>query len=290
MFSKSLEIREHAGPVYQLAFDGEFLYSTGADKFITRWNPFTGEQDKFAIRLDFPSYSIEVVEQFLIAGCNNGSLHIFDLKNRVELKHFTQHKSAIFYIRYNSFRKELYVGDADGNLSVWDFNEWKLKIILPLGCGKIRDIGFDENNGSISLACQDGFVRVLDTKNFNEISKLYLHNDGVTSVLPWDDNVDFSGGKDAYVRIRDKKINKVVIGKPLHKYSVYRMLKFDNKLITASRDKSIKVWSEQLEPIQKIEAREGGHAHSVNDIIAINSSTIASCGDDRRIILWNWKG
>lgn len=284
MFSKFIEIREHTGPVYHLTFDGKFLYSTAADKFITRWNSNDGTQDAFAIKLDFPAYTIQVIDNLLIAGCNNGDVHVFDVIARQEIKFLKHHQSAIFSIALSSKRNEVYVGDAEGNLSIWNSKNWSLKAMLPLVVGKIRNI--EVNQDELYLACQDGNLRVIDLNTLNETNHFYAHKDGVCSTLIWDNNYQFSSGKDAYIRVWDRLLNKVVLAKPVHNYAVYRMLRIGENLISCSRDKSIKVWDDQLNPIQKLDAKSGGHSHSVNDMIYLNDKLFASCGDDRRIIIW----
>ena len=63
MFIKILEISGHAGAVYTGAVDQNFLYSGSADRYVTRWNIETGEQDKFAIKMDQSVYALEFISE-----------------------------------------------------------------------------------------------------------------------------------------------------------------------------------------------------------------------------------
>ena len=284
MFRKKLEIREHAGAIYSLAFDGQFVYSASADHYVTRWNIETGIQDKFAIRFDKPVYTIHTEKSRLFAGCNNGDLHVFDLQSRQEVKFFTQHRAAIFSMCVNSRVNHFYAGDAEGNLSIWDIDTLKLLSFLPLGCGKIRDIGLSESNEHILIAAANGQLILLESNTLNEVDRFLAHNEACTSVLSFDDQV-LTGGKDAYLRLWSSG-GEMIKAIPAHLFAVYRLIDMNGSLISASRDKTIKVWTKNLELIQRLDAESGGHSHSVNDIISISKDAFVSCSDDRRIIIW----
>jgi len=286
MFQKLKEIQGHSGAIYTCTFDGQYLYTGSADKFVTRWNLEEGIQDKFAIKFEQPVYSIENYKNFLFVGLSDGALHVFDLESRTELKYFTQHKEGVFSIKVNSQKNHLYVGDANGNLSVWDLQDLELIIYLPLNVGKIRDVSVSFDGGKFALACQDGTLRLFDSENFNEIVTVNAHKEGATSVLLTSDQI-ISGGKDAMIRIwsleTGKKINEI----PAHNYSVYGLVFIEDNVVSISRDKTVKVWSDTLDFIKRLDAKEGGHRHSVNDIVGLSDSSFATVGDDKRIIVWS---
>lgn len=288
MFQKLKEIQGHAGAIYTTAFDGEFLYTGSADKFVTRWNLEEGIQDKFAIKFENSIYSIAIHEKLLFVGLANGALHIFDLEERKELKHFTQHKEAIFSITVDAINKRLYVGDATGNLSVWDIESLDLVIYLPLNAGKIRDIAV-ASDGHFALACQDESIRVFESEYFNEISTIQAHKEGATSVMfsPEDSSQLISGGKDAHIRLWNWKDGSEIKSIPAHNFAVYRLIETKENIASISRDKTVKIWSKNLDFILRLDAKEGGHRHSVNDGVLIADHTFASVGDDKRIILWS---
>ena len=291
MIQKQLELNGHAGAVYSGTFDGTFLYTASADKYVTRWNLTTGVQDKFAIKFDHTPYCIHIALNMLWVGLANGDLHVFDLIEKKEINYFKLHKEAIFSISFNAVSHHVYVGDADGNVSVWDAGKMKLLISIPLNSGKIRDIAVDEINQSFCVASQDGFLRVIDATNFNELQKFFAHKDGATSVIfnPKDQNQLISGGKDALLKYWDIESANCFVSIPAHNYAVYRILALNSGscLITASRDKSLKIWDTiPASFIQKIERKSGGHSHSVNDIVAMNENTFASVSEDKKAIVW----
>jgi WD40 repeat protein len=290
-FSKKFVLTGHAGAIYSLNFDGNFLYSASADKYVTRWDLVLGTQDKFAIKFSNSPYSICLFDSHskLAVGLDNGNLHFFDLKNRKELKFYIQHKTGIFSILENSAKKHLYSTDADGNLAIWNTENYDLQLFLPFDCGKIRRMCLDETGSKLFLACQDGYVRILETEYFNQIGEFYAHENGVTSLaFITENNQLITGGKDAILRIWNLETMQQIKAIPAHNFVIYdiQFLNSD-EFITVSRDKSIKIWSvNNLGVTQKIEFKNGGHIHSVNKIQQLNATTFATCSDDKRIMLW----
>lgn len=291
---KLKEIIGHAGSVYCCASKGNFIYSGSADKYVTRWKIDEGIQDKFAIKFEQSIYALCITnDNLLVVGLADGGLHFFNLDSREELKYYTQHTQAIFSIGYNTVKNQLYAADADGNLSIWAADGSKLLIYLPLDCGKVRSIDVSEDGDQFVLACQDGTIRIFESEYFNEINTIDAHKGGATSVLfhPLNSNQLISGGKDALLKLWDWKTEKELKSIVAHTFAIYAIASLNNgeTIVTASRDKHVKEWTSSLEIVKRLDRKLGGHQHSVNDLCVIDDKTIASCSDDKRIILWECK-
>ena len=291
LFKKQKEILGHAGAIYACTCKDGFVYTGSADNYVARWNVETGEQDKFAIRFEQSVYALTFIDQNrLVVGLANGHLHIFDLNLNQEIKFFTQHTNALFSLAFNDVKKHIYAADASGNLSIWDTNTLDLLIYLPLDSGKIRDIAIGEDGNHFSLACQDGTLRIFESEFFNEISTIEAHESGTTAVLyhPTDKNKIISGGKDAMLRLWDLKSGNCLQEIPAHNFAIYGIQAIDNgnTIITASRDKTVKVWTSELEFQQRLDFKVGGHRHSVNKIRPLSTDQFVSVSDDKKIIVW----
>lgn len=287
LFFKEKEITGHNGAIYSIAADGLFIYSASADRFVARWKLAEGIQDNFTVKLESPVYAICLVGDMLFIGLNNGDLHIVNVKSRQEIKFYQQHKKGIFKIVHNPYQGQVYVSDADGNVSVWDDKTLELLIYFPLDCGKIRDIAISSDGNQFVLGGQDGYCRLFDANNFNELNKWFAHKDGVTA-LCFDQDRIVSGGKDALMRSWTREGLPLNSPIPAHNYAIYSILKLNEELfITASRDKSIKVWNAELQFIQRLDLKEAGHRHSVNELVRLSENRFASCGDDAKIIIWH---
>jgi WD40 repeat protein len=293
IFRKCKELSGHSAGVYSLAFDQSYIYSGSADKFVARWDLERGVQDNFAIRFESPVYSICLISnnEKLVVGLANGDLHVFDLNERKEIKFYQQHKTALFAISSNPAKGHFYVADADGNLSVWDETTLDLLLYLPLDCGKIRRSAVSTSGRFMAVACQDGNFRVFDSENYNEIATVNAHKGGTTSLLfdPSDESALFTGGKDAWMRSWNWEIGSLLKEIPAHNYVIYDIISLDEgqTLVTASRDKTIKVWNkDHLSFIQRLDLKAGGHRHSVNCLIKMDERSFASGSDDKRMILF----
>ncbi|MEY3426467.1 MAG: hypothetical protein RL265_947 [Bacteroidota bacterium] len=293
IFEKRKEFTGHAAGIYSLAYDGEFLYSGSADRFVTRWNLISGIQDKFSVRFEFPVYAIALLNEnkFLAVGLSTGDLHIFNLEQKQEIKFFTQHKKAIFTITENKLKKHFYCADADGNFSIWNSQTFDLLLYLPMDCGKIRRINVSKDGSSFSLAGQDGFIRVFETEFFNEIATFQAHKEGATAVLFHPKNTDWllSGGKDALLKCWNWKTGNLLSEIPAHNFVIYDIFSLNdgNQLVTGSRDKTLKVWNtDTLSFSQRLDLKEGGHRNSVNCMLKLTENAFVSGSDDKRIIFW----
>lgn len=289
-FVKQKEFNGHVGSVFQIDHLDGFVYSAAADAFSARWDLEKGNQDQFTIRLSEAAYAVKTdpTNCHLFVGLKGGSIHVIDLFQKKELRHFVQHKSAIFCLQINSQKGHWYSTDADGNLGVWTLKKHELLLFLPLNSGKIRKIAVSSDGERIVLACQDGSIRVLDTTFFNEIKSFNAHEGGSTAVHFIGEDRLVSGGKDALLKIWDLEDTVLLKSIPAHNYVIYDILKLNNVLwATCSRDKSIKIWDSRFEKVeQRIDFKNGGHRHSVNSLTIISPDEFASCSDDGKIFVW----
>ncbi len=291
IFSKVKTILGHAGAIYACKTIDDRVYTGSTDKHVARWLVDQGIQDEFAIKFESSVYALELIgSHYLVAGLSSGDLHIFDLEAGKEVKHFTQHVKAIFSLKWNHHTNHLIVGDADGNLSIWNTTTFELLIYLPLDSGKIRDIAISEDGKEFAIACQDETIRIIESTYFNEIKKWNAHKNGANSVCyhPKHSNQLISAGKDAHLKLWD--IEKVTLQKdvPAHNYAIYSIIILNqgNTIVTSSRDKTIKIWSSDLEFQQRLDSREGGHKHSVNKVRKLDENRFVSVSDDKKVIIW----
>ena len=159
-------------------------------------------------------------------------------------------------------------------------------IYIPLNAGKVRDIAIEENGERFALACQDGTVRVFESSYFNGVSTINAHKEGATSVLFHGDQV-ISGGKDAMIRSWNLSDESNLLEIPAHNYAVYGINQVGDSIVSISRDKTVKTWTNQLGFSKRLDLKEGGHRHSVNDMVVLNENEFATVGDDKRIIIWS---
>lgn len=282
----------HSGPIYAVEGDESYIYTASADKFVTRWNRETGKQDAFAIRCDSSPFAIRLLNQksIIAVGLSNGYLHLIDIQKRMELHLFTQHKVGIFALHYDEETQQLFVGDADGFLSIWDTHTFRLKIIIPLCTSKIRAL-HSLGTSRIAVANNDGEIIVLDTEYMNEIHRFYAHEGGASALFHNQSSGELlSGGKDGMLRWWKDRDFQIIRALPAHKGAIYGIQSIDAQhVVSISRDKSIKVWDLSTNRvIQKVEAKNHGHRYSINGLWTDQQDTIATVGDDQLLRVFRW--
>lgn len=290
MFKKRFEIREHSGPVFSLTKDEHYIYSASADKYVTRWFSSTGKQDNFAIKCDASVYKINHLnnKKCLVIGTSLGDIHIIDTELKIEIKFIRYHKVPIFEIQFDEATHRMYIGDADGNLSIWSTIDWTLLLNLPFDCGKIRSILILKDQKQLLIGAQDGKIRVLDNQYYNLLFTFESHVGGCLAMVVSElkKKILFSAGKDGYIRAWSLQQYQEVFAIPAHNESIYKLYSDSNFLYSVSRDKTSKMWDvNTLDFVTRIDRKIGGHSHSINDILIINSHPITA-GDDKRIICW----
>ncbi|MGB0934379.1 MAG: WD40 repeat domain-containing protein [Lishizhenia sp.] len=282
-------IKGHSGAIYDACLTGNDLYTTSADKYTVRWKINEGVQDKFAVKSDHSAFKISLIKEdsVLVIGSSKGNLHCIDLASKEEIKNLAQHKSSVFSITENKVKNEFYTTDAQGYFCAWCCSTLDLKITLPLACGKIRSCAVNEDGTLISLACQDGKIRILETSFFNEIITFKAHHSGVNTTL-FNGDYLVSGGKDAFIRKWKWKSQELLTEVPAHNFAVYDIISMNNgNYVSASFDKTVKVWNSNLEIIERLDKKSGGHSHTVNRLVKINQNEFFSISDDKSVVHWS---
>lgn len=297
LISKKAQLSGHSSAIYALE-RGNFVhtvFSAGADKVVAEWNLDTFSPEKFSVKTDAAVYSLcHITEKgLLVIGLSNGSLHVVDLKEKKEIRHIKHHESAVYDMKYIVSLNLFFTCDGSGNFCVWELNDLKLLMTLPLCSEKIRQMAIHPNEKEIAIACGDHVTRIFDTAYFNEKCRLSGHTMSVNSCkYIRKGTILLTGGKDAHLNVYDVANDHTLLKSiPAHNFAIYSMAEDrDGKLFfTASRDKTIKVWdSSNFEVIARLDKKEyNGHGSSVNKIYFSDyKNLLVSAGDDRNVVFW----
>ncbi len=291
------QLTGHSQPVYALEAipDTSYVISAGGDRWIALWDLQTLHSVKALAQATSTVYSLCYIPGFdyLAVGEATGGLHILNLKESKSLKFFTTHQKAIFKISYHPKRKWLYASTANGEISIWDIESLRLLQKIQLSNDKIRGICLDLNNHRIAIACSDSYIYLL-TDELQPLHAFKAHNWAANTVL-WHPSGDLiSASRDAHIRrwkVHDDS-EQLIQNIPAHNFAIYALAWSPNLnwMASASRDKTIKIWtSENLQFAYRInKEKDQAHTHSVNHIIwhAWNN-LLVSCGDDKQIMIWD---
>lgn len=286
-----MHLATHNAPIYALCVgeSNEVFFSGGGDRFVAKWNVNTGLQLPFTVRTESPVYALVLdnPSSMLFIGCSDGKIHAVNTETKAEVKAWSLHHGGVFDLKIDFQRRRLLAAGGDGVLSVWDLPSMQLLRTIPLSDGKLRQIALSPDGNKLAVADNQGPVHVLDALNFHSDATLTAHADGSMSAA-WHPTkpILITGGKDAYLRCWNSADNfKEVLNFAAHLSGIYSIVFLNDgkRFATCSRDKSIKIWDAQtLDPLQKIEYAQGGHKHSVNKLLVLDSKLI-SAGDDRQL-------
>lgn len=262
----------HSGALYALApgrVEGTF-FSAGADKVVAEWNIDSAKPNNFAIRTDSSIYSLLNLNGQLVIGTSNGSMHVIDLKQKKEIRFLKLHDKGIFHLSANQDPSIVFAASADGTLSVWNPTEWSLQIRLKLSNGKIRKTAMNESGELLAVACEEGSIVILNTKELIETSRFRAHEGSVNGLAFLPNGTLISGGKDAHLKIWDTQNQfKLLEDIPAHNFAIYALAVSPNQrcVASASRDKTIKLWDvdDFSKPLRLDRTHFQGHLHSVNN-------------------------
>ncbi len=276
----------HSAPIYGVSWDGEFLYTSAGDKYVTRWDLDTENQDSsFTVKLDSTAFVINAALNHCYIGCSDGTLLAVDTKMKKiawQINHFGNSWFSIEIIEESNW---LIAGDEEGNILVVDLETGQRIIHLPLAAGKIRSIRYINN--SLFVCTQLIGVLQFSIDTWNEISAWEPNEKGTMNIqFDSKNNHYITTGKDAHIVVSDSNFN-CIKRIPAHYQNIYQVIPFENEWITCSMDKTIKIWDSDFTKVtQKLDVKAGAHNRSVNNLALINSRMFASVSDDKKIIIW----
>eukprot|EP01012_Entosiphon_sulcatum_P009112 TRINITY_DN15046_c0_g1_i2.p1 TRINITY_DN15046_c0_g1~~TRINITY_DN15046_c0_g1_i2.p1 ORF type:complete len:531 (+),score=61.31 TRINITY_DN15046_c0_g1_i2:38-1594(+) len=230
----------HAQGVWCLVRDGDTLISGGDDAFIITWDLESGTP---AQQLTCPEWvlALQPTPFGLFSGHQSGD--IFKWSQSTVVAKLEGHRGWVTGLALDH-RARLCSSAQDGTVRIWDSETTQLLSVFRLDCWPVclfplGDMLFTGNrDGSVSLRAGN------ETKVFCEASPA-----SVLGLLISEESARlYTAGHDGVVREWDM-VSERCTGQFLgHKQSVRAMTWFDNKLVTASYDATIRVWRPKAKP------------------------------------------
>ena len=306
--SKSTQMIGHQNPVYALAADADqgVLYSAGNDKGIVRWNLETGKFERILSPVQHTVYGLHVLqgEQTLIAGMRNGLVRGMDTQTGVSRWELTLHQEPVFALGSllgKSAGVEVVVAAEDGTVSVWDPSRPTEPLYhLNVSESPIRCMAVSPDERWLSFGAKDGTVHIYYAADFSLHTVLSAHTMPVTSLLfSPDGKYLLSAARDARMVVTEIRSDTGEFTQKRefvpHMFAIYSMEFHPNLPVfaTASRDKSVKIWSaEDFRLLKSLSIEKGWEAHrlSVNALTwHPNGDQLFTTGDDKVIMVWDVK-
>ncbi|MCS6981292.1 MAG: hypothetical protein NZM65_03755 [Flavobacteriales bacterium] len=290
----------HPGPVFDLISDGHFqkLFSAGSCGWIVQWEPVFGEDGRLIATVPSSVFVLRLIEgeNYLLAGDSEGYLNLVNLKEASASRRILAHPRGVFSIWFSAGGNFILSGGADSSVALWEWPSMQLLQCWRLrGAGKIRSITAfpDSPFSDFAIAAGNGALYHLNVRREEIICLGQLHEGSLNAILFLSTHRLVSGGWDARLRLWDLHDRHLHLCCEVdaHNYAIYRLLYQNVRecslLITASRDKTVKVWTEDLNLLQRLgmPATTEGHRRSVNALTAWGDGFV-SAGDDGQVIVW----
>ncbi|MEM7374917.1 MAG: hypothetical protein AAF587_40365 [Bacteroidota bacterium] len=286
----------HKGSLYALAVDeqGGSLFSSGDDGIVARWN-LNGAWDEGEALLTSPRaiYSLTHLSthQILAAGSSEGILYLYHLEKK-ELIHSLQlGAGAIFDIQEDTQQQILWVLQGKGLLSAIQLPTMELMGQTQVSTEHLR--AMVRGNTSWFIGSSDQHIHHWDSGEKKVKNRWMAHDSSVFSLhIHPNGHQLLSGGRDAHLKVwnieQEARLEKSL---PAHMFTINDICFSPDQqyFLTASRDKTIKLWDGQTFDLLKVidGPRNHGHKHSVNKLLWLTAdNSVLSCSDDRRLIRW----
>lgn len=307
--SKANHLIGHQNPVYALAVDAEqnAFFSGGNDRGIVRWHLDAPAFDQVLCPVEHTVYALHRLPgtRKLFAALRDGAVILTDTEKGGQLDVLRLHSAPVFALGSLVGKQagpELVVGAEDGSFSIWNVKgKAELLLRVQVSASPIRSLCISPDEKWICFGTKDGKVHVYAASDFSMQGILDAHSLPVTALM-FSPNGQFlfTSGRDAQMMVFEVDGPSGAFLKHSdfvpHMFAIYSM-QFHPELpifATASRDKSIKLWSaENFSLLRSISIEKGWEAHrlSVNALCwQPDGKRLFTTGDDKVIMAWDVKG
>lgn len=282
----------HRGAIFSLLpLDENTFLAADGNGAVVQWNTNSPETGLLKIQIPAGILCLTRHQQQIYIGTLTGSLYYVSL-TQSKSEHQTQYFSGSIYI-VQYIDNQIVTGNYNGKLQVLDAENLQILRTISLSTKSIRSILCDTVHKEWIVTCSDSKAYILDDSTFEIKQVLIFHQDSVfcAALLHQQQPILLLGSKDARLSVwrrndSDWQLDHVI---PAHLFTINDIAVSPSQRVfaTASRDKSVKLWSAdnfELLKVMNIEKDPQAHLHSVNRLLWLNEHTLLSASDDRRII------
>lgn len=285
----------HRDAIYALspAKDPQQFYSSGSDGLVIRWDLTKPDLGELIARIPASVYALAYDETtgLLWVGQNFDGIHRIDPITKQALDSIKLTSSQIFDIQI--FENIVLIAQGDGTVTILDREHFQIRKHLKASEASARSIDINPHSREFAVGYSDYTIKIFDLDSLTLKFIIAAHTHSVFSVR-YSPNGHFlySGGRDAHLK-------SWKVGDPyqVHQDVVAHMFAINHitfspdhqKIITASMDKTLKIWDAQSLRLLKVLdwARFAGHRTSINKVLWLPlASGFVSASDDRLISIW----
>lgn len=259
------------------------LLSCGGDGMLVAWRALTEDDGKLLATAPEPVYSLAYDNRVgILCGGQSGNLYL--ISETGETRNLQKHQQGIFWIGFLENGNFITCG-GDGWAVLWN-PQAEILQERRLSSRSLRCAVHIPNGWAFGSSDSD--IYITDSE-FRTQQVLRGHKESVFALASVKGKL-FSGGRDALIHVWDIDQARQELPINAHWFHVndLKLSPAGKYLASASMDKTIKIWDpESMELLKVIDAAKyGAHASSVNRLLWLDNSVLASASDDREIGIW----
>ncbi len=280
----------HNSAIYKLIDQKEsgYFYSLAGDGMVVRWEKNGDENGRMMANAEEQIFCGLFLEDrnWLVMGGMNGNLVWLDLAAMKIIKIIKQHSRSIYGLC--RVGESIFSVSGDGTLCKWNIESQLAVVSLQISVQGLRTVVLGPHN-QLFIGGSDLYLYVIHSETLKITQKLKAHNSSIFTIAINENGQIYTGGRDALLNMWSLEDGTFELLKsiPAHMYTINDILLYNDLVITASRDKKIRIWTSDLTIIQSLDYKDEGHLNSVNSLIFDKElGLLFSAGDDRKINVW----
>ncbi|GBG29427.1 WD repeat-containing protein wdr-5.1 [Hondaea fermentalgiana] len=240
-------LRGHESTVVSLRAFQDRLISASPDRTIRVWSTDTWECLNVVSTSKSSVCTMIVHEDKLITGSDDGALKSWSLSSWNLLRNVSAHQHVIWALA--TYGKDtLITGSSDTTIKVWSIcRKGGFQAVCTLDCHKdeVQALTVDHSRGWLLSGSDDGCINIHDCKTWTQLRSISWHGRAVLSLVSYGNRV-IAGLGNGVVGIWDKdeilQSEKCLTELVEHKSCVMALQAVQGRLVTASYDRTIRIW------------------------------------------------
>lgn len=235
----------HCGAIWSIDRHESILFTGSYDKTIKLWDSKSGNcLDTLRGHLNWVScVKYNSFYNKLISASWDSTIRVWNLNTKQTEKIFNEENGNYIYcISQQEKEGVIFAGTEKKEICIKNLNKYEQKLNSLIGhSGRINCI--DCCGDLLFSGSEDKIGIIWDLREGKEVNKLIGHLRGITQII-YDDvsNRIYSSSCDKTINIWDIRMCKKIRSLIGHSSSVYSIAVDQNKLISGSRDNSIRIW------------------------------------------------
>jgi len=281
-------LRAHKGAVFALDApkNADTFYSGCGNGYLLKWDVNLLTKVEALARIPSNIFCIKQISpNLLLAGTLQGNIYFINLTEKQLVKQPIKLPKAIY--AFLPIGNICFIACGDGRLYTLNLKKLEITSSSVISSKALR--GLNVYNNHLLITSSDGGIYEFDTQSKSITRSFQKHTNSVFCQMVVGD-VLIAGSRDAHLSKWDLVNAKLLDFVPAHNFTINQIVKLGKLpfFATASRDRTIKIWDENLNLLKVIDfARYGAHLHSVNNLRYLNKSGyLLSASDDRTLALW----